>query len=514
MVNDAVRVCKKHCPHMLSDVVDSYGEGGAGPGGATGQTLDEILDAAKIYEETGNYSRAIDTYLSVTENASDNKDHLEEAWENAVRLAARHAKERYTDIVALVAKRLKMIQRFEAAAELYESVEAVREAVNCYIAGEVWEKARLLAQQQCPDMVRTVEERYKTDLMGKGDGDELIRRTGDVDSALDMYARNGDWTKCLQLAEKQSPKMLPHYLVQYCKILANKAEILEACQLLVRYGPPPEQSNFQLYKVICIELLKKSPDDQKSLQGHTLLREMLLRLLTSGSISTPPAPSALMEDRSPAATEFHKALLTAHYQTIRASLKHGNRSPELVARISVALCRYCSEFPVDRAFFEAGHNCKDAGMTNMSFFFLNRFLDIADAIDDPDTAAIDNTDFMETDIPSPYDLDLPETCHVQEQHVEEIRDVVLGWSMDQSVKAKMDLRPCDRCRADIYSASLVCIKCKHQYEPCVVSGYPVLKKTRVECTICRVPANRDDWNAYLNVHKVCPWCSNPQNLQY
>ena len=38
----------------------------------------------------------------------------------------------------------------------------------------------------------------------------------------------------------------------------------------------------------------------------------------------------------------------------------------------------------------------------MSFFFLNRFLDIADAIEDPDNAAIDNTDFMETDIPSPY----------------------------------------------------------------------------------------------------------------
>ena len=28
-----------------------------------------------------------------------------------------------------------------------------------------------------------------------------------------MYARNGDWTKCLALAEKHSPKMLPHYLV-------------------------------------------------------------------------------------------------------------------------------------------------------------------------------------------------------------------------------------------------------------------------------------------------------------
>merc|ERR1719401_39715 len=160
----------------------------------------------------------------------------------------KHAQERYNDIVAMVAKRLKTIRRFDAAAELYESIEAARDAVNCYIAGEVWEKARMLAQQQCPEMTRTVEERYKNDLVQKGDGDEVIRRTGDVESALDMYARNGDWSKCLELAEKHSPKMLPHYLVQYCKILANKSEITTACQSLVRYGPPNEQSNFTLYK--------------------------------------------------------------------------------------------------------------------------------------------------------------------------------------------------------------------------------------------------------------------------
>merc|ERR1719181_504699 len=50
MVNDAVRVCKKHCPAMLGDVVDSYGGDGATGGG---QAIEEILDAAKIYEETG-----------------------------------------------------------------------------------------------------------------------------------------------------------------------------------------------------------------------------------------------------------------------------------------------------------------------------------------------------------------------------------------------------------------------------------------------------------------------------
>jgi len=503
-----VRVCKKHCPQMLGDVVDSTMEGNAG-GTGPAQSLEEILDAAKIYEETGNYSRAIDTYLSVNENCSSDPDRLEEVWENAVRLAMKHAQERYNDIVAVVASRLKMISRFEAAAELYESIEAAREAVNCYIAGEVWEKAKILAQQQCPDMIRVVEERYKTDLVSKGDGDELIRRTGDVDSALDMYARNGDWAKCLQLAEKQSPKMLPHYLVQYCKILANDSNILTACQTLVRYGPPAEQSNFQLYKVITHELLATT-----DATGPPLLREMLLRLLTSGIVSIPPSPKLLAEDRMPAAVEFHKSLFSAHYLTIRGRLRESQKAPELVAKISVSLCRYCNEFPVDRAFYEAGLDCKNANMINMSFFFLNRFLDIADAIDDPDNAAIDNTDFMDTDIPSPYDLDLPETAHVTGVQVEEIRDWVLGWSMDQSVQQKMDLRQCDKCRADIYTASLACPKCAYKHEPCVISGYPVLKRSRVECSNCHCAANRDDWNTWVQNLKVCPWCASNQNAQY
>jgi len=509
MVNDAVRVCKKHCPQMLGDVVDSTMDGGGGGGAVSTQSLEEILDAAKIYEETGNYSRAIDTYLSVNENSSSDPDKLEEVWENAVRLAMKHAAERYNEIVAVVAGRLKMIQRFEQAAELYESIEAAREAVNCYISGEVWEKAKLLAQQQCPDMIRVVDERYKTDLVSKGDGDELIRRTGDVNSALDMYARNGDWAKCLQLAEKQCPKMLPHYLVQYCKILANDSKILQACQTLVRYGPPGEQTNFQLYKVVTHELLASTDTE-----GPTALREMLLKLV-AGMSHLPPSPKQLADDRNPAAVEFHKSLFAAHFQSLRARLKDAKKCPELVAKISISSCRYCNEFPVDRAFYDAGLDCKDAKMVNMAFFFLNRFLDLADAIEDPDNAAIDNTDFMETDIPSPYDLDLPETAHVSQTQVEDIRDCVLQWSMDQSVQQKMDLRQCDKCRAEIYTAALKCPKCNYTHEPCVVTGYPVLKRSRIECTNCHCAANRDDWNLWNdNVIKACPWCSAPQNPQY
>lgn len=511
MVNEAVRVCKKHCPHMLGDVVDSNFEGGGGGGGSP-QSLEEALDAAKIYEDTGNYSRAIDTYLSVNETSSSDPDRLEEVWENAVRLAMKHAPERYNDIVAIVAKRLKMIQRFEAAAELYESIEAAREAVNCYIAGEAWDKARMLAEAQCPDMIRHVEDSFKSDLVQKGDGDELLLKTGDVDSTLDMFARKGEWAKCLTLAERQSPKMLPHYLIQNAKILANKSEILQAAQVLVRYGPPPEKSNFQLYKVIASELLANGDK-----AGPPLVRDLLLKVAAADgrgmSPPTPPTPKILADDRRPQAAEFLQPLMAAHLQTMRQNLRERNLSHELVAKVSVALCRYCAEFPVDLAFFEAGVDCKSAGMINMSFFFLNRFLDIADAIDDPENAAIDNTDFMETDIPSPYDLDLPEEPHIQSDKVEEIRDWVLGWSMDQSVQQKMDMRSCDKCGQATYTGGLSCHHCQHKYDPCVITGFPVLKNA-VSCTVCKVSANRDDWNLWVAASKECPWCQSPQNAQF
>lgn len=507
MVNEAIRVCKKHCPHMLGDVVDTYGDGGTG-GADQPQSLEELLDAAKIYEETGNYSRAIDTYLSVRQNQAL-PDKLEEAWENAIRLAMKHAQERYRDIVNTVATRLKEIDKHDAAAELYESIECSKEAVHCYIACEAWEKAKMLAQHQCPEMLRLVEDRFKNDLVNKGDGDELIRKTGDVDSALDMYARQGDWTKCLALAEKHSPKMLPHYLVQYCKILANKGEYLNSCAQLVQYGPPTEQSNFQLYKVIAQDILTTC--EQNPVQT---LRSMLFKLVMNKIGNTPPTPKMIMDDRSPQATDFHKTLLAAHYQMMRNRWKD-QRCFEYVAKLSVSLCRYCMEFPVDRAFYSSGLDCKLANMINMSFFFLNRFLDISDAIEDPENAAIDNSDFVDTDIPSPYDLDLPEEVCISRPQVEEVRDWVLGWSMDQNVQQKMDARPCDKCRVDIYIGTLVCNLCQTTYEPCAVTGYPVLKRTRVECSNCKAAANRDDWNNWLSTfNKKCPWCEYPQNVQY
>jgi intraflagellar transport protein 172 len=271
---------------------------------------------------------------------------------------------------------------------------------------------------------------------------------------------------------------------------------------------PPEQEHFVLYRIISAELL--SANDGTSFQ---MLREMLMRFLSDCVGAESPTPRVLSEDRSPQCKDFYPALIASHLLSNRARLKDAGKCPELVAKTSVALCRYCAELPCDKAFYEAGMDCKDANMINMAFLFLNRFLDIADAIEDPDNAGIDNMDFKDTDIPDPCDLELPEKPHIGPTESEEIRDKVLAWSMDPNIQQKMDLRQCEKSREEVYAASLVDTD-GTKHEPCAITGYPVMKRTRVECTSCRVAANRDDWNAWLQLFKTCPWCSQPQNAQY
>merc|ERR1711981_1305661 len=102
------------------------------------------------------------------------------------------------------------------------------------------------------------------------------------------------------------------------------------------------------------------------------LREMLLRVV-AGSQVPPPAYSKIDSE----VAEFTKSFMVAHLNALRSQGR-------------------------DRGLYEAGCACKDAPVAqlNLAFLFLNRFLDICDAIED-DNTEIDNSDFLQTDLPSP-----------------------------------------------------------------------------------------------------------------
>ena len=113
----------------------------------------------------------------------------------------------------------------------------------------------------------------------------------------------------------------------------------------------------------------------------------------------------------------------------------------------------------------------------MAFIFLNRYIDLYDAIEDPDNNGISNNDdFEETDIPSPYEISLPEKNLLTPQERDRIRDWVLEINMDGNVGQALPTRTCENCRYEgLYEASLSCPQCKCQWEPCIISGYPLVK---------------------------------------
>lgn len=70
------------------------------------QSGQEILNSGKIWEEQREYGKAIDRYLEITEQHFQNKEQLEEIWNNAFNLAMNFSKDKLNDVVNILGNRL------------------------------------------------------------------------------------------------------------------------------------------------------------------------------------------------------------------------------------------------------------------------------------------------------------------------------------------------------------------------------------------------------------------------
>ena len=109
----------------------------------------------------------------------------------------------------------------------------------------------------------------------------------------------------------------------------------------------------------------------------------------------------------------------------------------------------------------------------------NRFVDMTDMIDNPDDGDIDNSDFLITDIPSPFDVPVPPKQGYSEDVREEVREWVLDKAMSNDVGASLNTRQCEKCNKETYEAGLTCHSCRHSGEVCIASGYPIQRQQKV-----------------------------------
>jgi intraflagellar transport protein 172 len=269
----------------------------------------------------------------------------------------------------------------------------------------------------------------------------------------------------------------------------NKGDYEGAVGVFQRYGAPPQPAVFDLYKRISHEILALDPPRDAALQG---LKEVLYKLVSG-------------LEGLPGHSEFEQLLFIVHFITQKIMCSNAGLS-DTAAKLAISLVRYCTDVPADKAFHDAGQCAKDMGWNNMAFVFFNRYLDLTEAMEEPEMAnMIDNSDFANSDIP--FDFPLPEKSQTDEEksHTEEVRNWVLQVSMDNNTDQSLDTRNCDSCGAGTFSGSLKCHSCATTKRPCIITGFPVLRDS-VKCPSCNMVANRSDWNNYVGKVKTCPWC--------
>lgn len=194
--------------------------------------------------------------------------------------------------------------------------------------------------------------------------------TVDPDGALKIYSQNGEWEKCLELAQQQGASILAKYVALYAADLIRKNAALSALQLFTKYGAPATPQNFNIYKHLCAEVYTQSLEGTAGYSTYAGLRNMLLSLAEEMS-STAEAGS--LHHR-----EFERHLVISHYLATRAAFQGVDQLKPLVAKLSTSLLRHTDILPADKAFYESGLHCKAVGWENMAFVFFNRFLDLSE----------------------------------------------------------------------------------------------------------------------------------------
>lgn len=192
MWEEAIKFTKEYLPNKLSDINEEYNNFMVNKGNSG---INNLLHTARMFEQQKNYSGAIDIYLKINESITQSKDILHAAWSKAVELAAKFVTQREMEVVNTVGTRLIQDRQYDQAAQLYISIRMYKEAIDAYIIGKMWNKAKEITSM-APSYKDYVDNAYVSQLKNDNHADELV--SIDVSAGLNMYVKNGDWDKCLE----------------------------------------------------------------------------------------------------------------------------------------------------------------------------------------------------------------------------------------------------------------------------------------------------------------------------
>ncbi|KAJ8945935.1 hypothetical protein NQ318_016763 [Aromia moschata] len=474
---DALRVCKDYLPHLYPALQAEYSSSHHNK--TTDFNIETLLSRANEWALAGQHKQAVDCLLQV--NAAITEPSIvKRALLRAADMVNKFLfGEEALDVIKVLSPRLVEIGEHGVAAQLYISMELMKEAIDAFIMAEEWGKARKVAKELEPAYESYVESKYKDRLLKKGDVEQLadVGKKSDTRNscqrtklnteygaytswgALDLLAEQGQWARCIEKAKAQNAPILHKYVALYAAKLLKDGFVMEALNLYSTHGAPAMPQNFNIYNHIALEIF--SAGDLSGPDGYSAweqLRKMLFEICEGLEV----APNVSAEAKA----HFRNLLLIAHYYALRAACRQVPSLKSIGVKISTALLRYTDVIPADKAFYEAGKDMKEEGRLSEAFVFLNHYLDLCEAIEEGEGQLVDHSDLVQTDFPS--NIPLPTRLYLSEDPKEHdnIREWVLAVSMDQKIDQTLPLD--DR---QLFESSL-----QHGETPCLVTGYPVRKQ--------------------------------------
>ncbi|XP_019769911.2 intraflagellar transport protein 172 homolog [Dendroctonus ponderosae] len=490
---DALRVCKDYLPHLYPNLQSEYSSSHHHK--STDANIEVLLSSANEWALAGQHKQAIECLLqvntSITEPSIVKRALLRAADMVNKFLFGQDAME----VIKALSPRLIEMGEHSAAAQLYISMELMKEAIDTFIAAEDWSRARKVAKELEPAYESYVESKYKDRLLKKGDVEQLA--DVDIIGALDLLAEQGQWVRCIEKAKAHNAVPILHkYIALYAAKLLKDGFVTEALNLYSTHGAPAMLQNFNIYNHIATELFGlfdlSGPDAYETW-------EKLLQMLFEINEGLAVAPNINKETK----LHFTQLLLISHYYALRCACRQTTTLKSIGIKISAALLRYTDIIPADKAYYEAGKDFKDDGRTSEAFVFLNHYLDLCEAIEEGEGQLVDHSDLVQTDFPS--NIPIPSRLYLAEDPKEHdnIREWVLAISMDQKVDQVL---PIDE--RQLYESSL-----QPGDLPCLVTGYPI-KKQSVSFSKSKFQVNKDAW-AKLNMgSKMAPDSNVPSVISF
>ncbi|XP_026675781.1 intraflagellar transport protein 172 homolog [Diaphorina citri] len=269
MWNDALRVCGEYVPSKLPLLQQEYEKE---INTNISKDIHSLITQARQWEQNGEFYNAVECYLKI-KNVDVNL--MVKILNEVTQLTLKYLNhdQSYKILPSLVPK-LMEFKQYDLAVRVYLNIDMVKEAVDIFIYTQNWNKARKLCAELKPEYLSYVENQYKEWLKKNGDADMLSEI--DINTALDMLMKQGQWNQCLDKAKNINTNLLHKYMALYAMHLIKNKEYAQLTQLFNEYGTPNIPQFYNIYKQTAYCILN---DSNENVNLIISLRNMLFNVI-------------------------------------------------------------------------------------------------------------------------------------------------------------------------------------------------------------------------------------------